>query len=164
MIQAGDGFIVRAFAGPGIDLFTVTRTAFEASQEAFVPGLAKRVDMVQVGDDIARVYRAGCGGPFATMTACTLGAEPLEEWLGESGEILRRHYPAAHGTGLTIVYERRETMCGQQMPRRVVLSWGKAESKMVIFTAGCKPCDGLPKELSSDHEPAVDEQRIPVER
>ncbi|MCU0663764.1 MAG: hypothetical protein MUC50_15725 [Myxococcota bacterium] len=148
MIQAGNSFLVRAFAGPGIDLFTVVRTPKTSTQQAHVPGLAQRIDMREVGDDIGRVYRSGCPGPASSTTTCPSEGETLEETRDGSGELIRRSYPQAHGAGLSILYEQREPLCGTSIPRRITLTWGQGKSRMVIFTADCKVRRDAPPELS----------------
>lgn len=148
MVQAGDSLMVRAFAGPGVDLFTVVRTPTQATQQAHVPGLAERVDMVQVGDDISRVYRSGCRGAAGAVTTCEAGGERLVETLDDQGRLASRSFPTVHSTGLSISYTQHERLCGRIIPRRITLAWGQGERHMVIFTASCQQRRALPRELT----------------
>ena len=89
MILADDAFIVRAFAGPGVDLFTVARSGDRHRSTLHIPALKDRIDIEKVGDDIARVYLSGCKPPPGaadqtpaspkSVRHCRFFGEPLTE-------------------------------------------------------------------------------------
>jgi hypothetical protein len=137
MILAGDSLIVRAFAGPGIDLFTVVRRGAEHAERAHVPGLEDRLDLAAVGGDIARCYLQGCRRPerkpVPGIVYCTFFDEPLfEEWDGD-GRLAARVFPKAHGIGLEIRYSEYREFGGRELAGRITLEWGSGATSLVIL-------------------------------
>jgi hypothetical protein len=136
MILAGDSLVVRAFAGPGIDLFTVIRRGAEHEERAHVPGLADRIDLAAVGADIARCYLAGCPRPGgeagAGPAACAFYGEPLFEERDGDGRLESRVFPEAHGIGLRVRYSGYRDFGGRELAGRISLEWGSGASSLVI--------------------------------
>jgi hypothetical protein len=133
MIVAGEAFLVKAFAGPGIDLFTVRRDGARHREEAHVPGLADKLDLERVGEDIARAYLGGCGVAEPGVTAeCTLFGEPLRERYDDRGRLVSRSFPAAHGIGLTVSYADYAERADRELAGTITLSWGTSGNEMVI--------------------------------
>jgi hypothetical protein len=133
MIVAGDALVVRAFAGPGVDLFTVVRRGAEHEEQAHVPGLASRLDLAAVGADIARCYLAGCGGPAPGTGSCTFFGEPLIEERDGEGRIVTRLFPEAHGIGLRVRYSEHREHAGHELAGRIALEWGSGSTSLVIL-------------------------------
>jgi hypothetical protein len=133
MILCGRALLVKAFAGPGIDLFTVRRDGAKHREEAHVPGLAERLDLTAVGADISRAYLPGCDAPVGEQRArCDFFGEPLSETYDAAGRVVMRSFPEAHGIGLTIAYEDYGSRAGRPLAARVVLRWGESGNEMVI--------------------------------
>jgi len=137
MILAGDALIVRAFAGPGIDLFTVVRRGIEHEEKAHVPGLSSRLDLAAVGADIARAYFPGCGtaaaGSAPATVECRFFGEPLLERGDGRGRVVERRFPEAHGTGLRVRYSEYREFAGGELAGRITLEWGAGENSLVIL-------------------------------
>jgi hypothetical protein len=133
MILRGQALLVKAFAGPGIDLFTVRRDGAKHGEEAHVPGLEERLDLAAVGADIARAYLPGCSAtPGEQSAQCTFFGEPLSETYDTAGRTISRRFPEAHGIGMTVDYEDYAVRAGRPLASRVVLSWGESGNEMVI--------------------------------
>jgi hypothetical protein len=131
LVLRGDALFVRAFAGPGIDLFTIRRNGARHEERAHVPGLERRVDLEKVGADIARCHYGGCaGGPGETR--CDFYGEPLIETRDQRGRLLERSFPRAHGTGLVVRYEEPRLVGGREVARRTTLSWGDGSNELLI--------------------------------
>ena len=62
MLREGETFMVRAFAGPGVDLFTVARRGALHKEILHIKALSGRMDISKIGEDIFRVYMNGCFG------------------------------------------------------------------------------------------------------
>jgi hypothetical protein len=133
MVLRGDAFLVKAFAGPGIDLFTVRRDGSRHAEEAHVPALADRLDLQRVGSDIARAYLAGCD-PLegAGEVECAFYGEPLLERYDDRGLLTERVFPEAHGIGLTVSYSDYSVRTGGRLAGAITLSWGESGNEMVI--------------------------------
>ena len=148
MILRGDAFVVRAFAGPGIDLFTVRRDGPRHVEQAHVPGLESRLDLAAVGADIARVYLPGCTAPkTGGERACAFGDEPLTEELDAEGRLVGRRFPAAHGIGVKVRYEEFETLAGLELARKITLSWGASANEMVIRLLSAERVEDIDADL-----------------
>jgi hypothetical protein len=136
MIIQGDQFIVKAFAGPGVDLFTVARSRGRSAQTLHIASLTDRIDIARVGEDIARVYLPGCVPSGARAKpgkkTCIFFGEPLTETYGQAGELARRRFPDAHGMGLTVTYDEYATAAESRLPRRITIEWGGSSNEMVI--------------------------------
>jgi hypothetical protein len=144
MLLAGDRLLVRAFAGPGVDLFTVVRDGAAHAETLQIPGLADRIDMQAVGADIARVYLGGCppraGGGEAS---CAFYGEPMAETYDAAGRLTARRFPEAHGVGLSVTYERFEPCAGAERAGDVTLRWGGSANEMTIHLAACEVMRGV---------------------
>lgn len=133
MIVRGEAFLVKAFAGPGIDLFTVRRDRDRHTEEAHVPGLGERLELEDVGSDIARAYLGGCGAPTGGgAVECAFYGEPLSEEYDDRGRLLSRDFPEAHGIGLTVGYEDYTERAGRELASEITLRWGTSGNEMVI--------------------------------
>jgi hypothetical protein len=145
MILAGDSLVVRAFAGPGIDLFTVIRRGAEHEERAHVPGLEDRVDLAAVGADIARCYLAGCGrrvgDPPPATADCLFFGEPLVERWGGDGRLAEREFPEAHGIGLEVRYSEYRDFGGLELAGRITLEWGSGANSLVIVLSEAETVD-----------------------
>lgn len=131
LVLRGDAFFVRAFAGPGIDLFTIRRNGARHEERAHVSGLERRVDLEKVGADIARCHYGGCqGGPGETR--CDFYGEPLIETRDQRGRLVERSFPRAHEIGLKVRYEEPRLVGGREVARRTTLSWGDGSNELVI--------------------------------
>ena len=146
MIRGGDAFLVRAFAGPGVDLFTVARDGKRHREEAHISALEERLDLEAVSMDIARAYLGGCerGGAKAE---CTFLGEPMIEEFDELGRLVSRRFPEAHGIGMRIVYEEYNDYLDGQAPWKIVLEWGEGKNRMVIKLLSVEPFDGSVDEV-----------------
>jgi hypothetical protein len=133
MIWRGDAFFVRAFAGPGVDLFTVVRDGATQRSALHLSGLGDRIDLEAVGADIARAYLGGCPAPAGGGAArCTFHGEPLEERYAPDGRLLERRFPTAHGIGVTIRYAEHRRSAARELAGRITLEWGDGGNSMVI--------------------------------
>ena len=139
MLLAGERLLVKAFAGPGVDLFTVVRDGAAHGERLHIKGLADRMDMAKVGADIARVYLGGCPHPAGAAEAtCAFYDEPMIESFDDGGRLVGRSFPQAHGIGLTVTYaEFAPFDCGERA-RRIVLRWGGSANEMVIRLVACE--------------------------
>lgn len=138
MLLAKDAFLVKAFAGPGVDLFTVVRHGARRKETLHISSLADRIDIQQVGGDIGRVYLSGCpadaerkpGGETDRTTqsvSCSFYGEPLIEVFDPAGRLISRRFPEAHGVGLAVAYDEFETHAGETLPSSITLTWGAAD-------------------------------------
>ena len=144
MILAGDSFLVKAFAGPGIDLFTVKRDGARHVEAAHVPGLADRLDLELVGADIARAYLGGCGAlAGGGSVECVFYGEPMREQYDDRGRLLSRTFPAAHDIGLTVSYTDYSERAGRELAGAITLSWGESDNEMVIHLLDAQLLEGF---------------------
>jgi hypothetical protein len=140
MILSGqEALFVKAFAGPGIDLFTVARQGKRHHEELHIREIAARMDITKVGADIARVYLGGCDKKALKKATCSFYGEQLQEEMDDSQRLMTRFFPDAHGVGLHINYKEYKSRCGKPMPTRIELAWGEGKSKMVILQVACEP-------------------------
>jgi predicted exporter len=142
MILAGDSFVVKAFAGPGVDLFTVVRSGAKHREELHIPSLKDRIDVSAVSEDIARVYLGGCKKPRSPCEAqCDFYGEGMIEVTDAHGRLTERRFPEAHGIGMTIRYEEYTDYSGRLEPAKISLAWGKSTNLMVIRLLTLDPLD-----------------------
>jgi hypothetical protein len=140
MIRAGDAFLVKAFAGPGVELFTVIRNGAAHREILHIPGLEGKIDMAAVGEDIARVYLGGCARPAGKGDAeCELAGEKMIETYGAGGDLAQRRFPQAHGIGLLVTYEGWADWSGARLAGKVTLVWGQGRGTMIIRLLACEP-------------------------
>jgi len=140
MLHAGERLLVKAFAGPGVDLFTVVRDGAAHSERLHVAGLADRIDMERVGADIARVYLGGCPRPAdrAAEATCDFYGEPMTEGFDSAGRLISRRFPEAHGIGLDVTYDDFSLFACGERARRITLKWGVSRNEMVIRLVACE--------------------------
>lgn len=144
MLLAGERLYVRAFAGPGVDLFTVARDGAAHREELHLEGLADRIDMAKVGADIARAYLGGCPPPpGAGEVECRFEGEPMAEAYDARGRLTARRFPEAHGVGLTVTYDGFTACPGGERAGAVTLRWGGSGNEMVIRLAACEVIEGV---------------------
>jgi hypothetical protein len=143
MLLAGERLLVKAFAGPGVDLFTVVRNGAAHGERLHIAGLADRIDMVKVGADIARVYLGGCAKPAAgaSEATCDYYGEPMIERFDAGGRLIERSFPQAHGIGLTVTYAELEPFACGERSRHITLKWGGSKNEMVIRLVACEILD-----------------------
>ena len=128
-----DALFVKAFAGPGVDLFTIIRKGAEHREVLHIPAIAKKMDMAAIGADIARVYLGGCPPPNRPdEVSCHLLDDKMIERYGPDELLEARDFPNAHDIGVHIAYEDYSEMNGTQMATRITLTWGNSQNRMVI--------------------------------
>ncbi len=155
MLLFDNAYIVKAFAGPGVDLFTVARSGDRHRETLHLKALAGRMDVSKIGEDIFFIYTKGCvashsGGGTGTAD-CLCAGQRLEETFDASGRTMKRVFPDAHGIGLTIRYEDYRSMAGRMMPGTVVLEWGgDAGRSLVIKTASAEAASPEDEETVED--------------
>ena len=141
MVQEGEAFLVKAFAGPGVSLFTAARDRERHKEVLHIGSLADRLDVAKIGADIFRVYMTGCehSADSAETVVCTAHGEALEDTFDTAGMLTERHLPNAHGIGLTVRYLKYEPRAGRILPVHIELQWGRSEDrKMVIRTVSAE--------------------------
>ena len=140
MLLVGERLLVKAFAGPGVDLFTVVRDGAAHGERLHVAGLADRIDMEKVGADIARVYLGGCPGADAGAgeATCAFYGEPMAERIDGAGRLVARRFPQAHGIGLDVTYDDFSLFACGERARRITLKWGVSRNEMVIRLVACE--------------------------
>ncbi len=144
MILKDNSFLVKAFAGPGIDLFTVVHQGRFHAEKLHIPGLGDKIDLARVGADIARVYLGGCDSPKRHhQIVCDFFGEKMIEKLGSDGQLVERVFPEAHGIGLTIRYTEYSNWSGRSMPAKIILTWGDKSNRMVIRLIALEASDGI---------------------
>jgi hypothetical protein len=148
MLLSEERLLVRAFAGPGVDLFTVVRDGAAHREELHIASLADRIDMAAVGADIARVYLGGCGAPSGGGEAsCAFYGEPMIEVRDAASRLEERRFPEAHGVGLTVTYRDFTACAGSERAGDISLRWGGSANEMTIHLVAC--------EVRKDVDPAV---------
>ena len=145
MILQGDAFVVRAFAGPGVSLFTVTRDGDKHTEKAHVPGLNNKLNLESVGLDIARAYFAGCpGSSSGEITKCTILGQIAHETHAPNGDLLTRRFPSAYKDGLLIEYLDYTKKMDRRWAKRIHLKWSGKENEMEIFLLTVEPTSSTP--------------------
>jgi len=148
MVLGEDAFLVKAFAGPGVDLFTVVRNGARRRDELHMPALEGRIDLEAVGDDIARVYLRGCAPPAGAAAArCDFHGEPLEEDYDAEGRTIERRFPKAHGIGVRVTYRELSRRLGETVAGRIELRWGAGGNRMAIVLVDAQRLDRSALEL-----------------
>ncbi len=144
MIFTGEALLVKAFAGPGVDLFTVVREGAHRFEELHIPALADKIDITAVAADIARAYLGGCEGSYTGgETSCDFFGEPMIETYDQTGHRARRRFPKAHGIGLLIEYKDFKEFSGQDRASRITLVWGESPNRMVILLVALENLDSV---------------------
>jgi hypothetical protein len=145
MLLAGERLLVKAFAGPGVDLFTVVRDGAAHGERLHIKGLSDRIDMAKVGADISRVYLGGCKGPAGGggEATCDFYGEPLTERFDAAGRLVGRSFPQAHGIGLDVTYDDVAPFACGERARRITLRWGGSRNEMVIRLVACDRIEGV---------------------
>ena len=149
MVLFEDAFYVKAFAGPGVELFTIARDRDRRVDILHIEGLEEQIDIKRVGDDIHRVYLEGCGPVEpASVSSCTVDNESIEERFDAQGNLIQRTFPAAHGIGLTVTYSGYKDWDGRSLPKKTTLEWGGGgRREMVIVMLSVAPADGEEKSV-----------------
>jgi hypothetical protein len=140
MLLAGERLLVKAFAGPGVDLFTVVRDGAAHGERLHIAGLADRIDMAKVGADIARVYLGGCAKPAvgASEAPRDFYGEPMIERFDAGGRLVERSFPQAHGIGLDVTYDDFAPFACGERARHIILKWGGSRNEMAIHLVACE--------------------------
>jgi hypothetical protein len=137
MMRSKDAYVVQAFAGPGVDLFTVARVKERHKETLHIKALADRIDVTKIGDDIYRVYMDGC--PVMNNLAakrqvtCVLNGQRAVESFDDASQLTERSFPDAHGIGLTIRYRDYQSTVGGHLPSRIELSWGNSPDRLMVI-------------------------------
>lgn len=148
MLLGSDAFLVKAFAGPGVDLFTVVRNGEDQREDLHIAELADRIDVKAIGEEIARIYLGGCPARSSGEEAgCELFGQRMTEAYGPDGRLLERRFPDAHGVGLVVRYEDYRVLSGRSVPKRIVLSWGKGDNRMEISLAGLETVEAVDPDI-----------------
>lgn len=133
LLVHGSALLVKAFAGPGVDLFTVVRNGKQHREELHLQGLEKKMDLVAVGADIARVYLGGCGGGGqGDQVTCDFFGEQMVEIYGANNRLTARRFPEAYRVGLHIQYSQYTSKSGRMVPQKITLTWGDGDTRMEI--------------------------------
>ena len=138
MIHRDEAFYVKAFAGPGVDLFTLVRDGAWHREELHIPGLKDKIDLHLVSESIAKVYLGGCvpvSGPGET--ACDFYGERMVETYRSGGGLVRREFLSESQGALTIRYRESDSCGGYLVPKRIELTWGEGDVSMVIRLVAC---------------------------
>ncbi|MDJ0766098.1 MAG: hypothetical protein QNJ97_24155 [Myxococcota bacterium] len=139
LILSSDTLLVKAFAGPGVDLFTVVRGAQGHCEALHLPGLKDKIDIQAVAGDIARAYLGRCvNSDRPGKKTCQFLDEPMVEIADDKGRIIERRFPKAHGIGLTVRYEDFRAYRDRIEPTKVTLTWGKSKNRMIIRVVDLK--------------------------
>ncbi len=140
MIQKKDAYIVKAFAGPGVDLFTIARKAERRKDTLDLKMLANKLDVSKIGDDILRIFMDGC--PFSAKTkettACIVTAQKIIEKRDQEGRLTERRFPDAHTIGLNITYKDYSSFKNIALPAQIELQWGDGTRQMIIRTVSAE--------------------------
>ncbi len=150
-------YVVQAFAGPGVDLFTIARDRDRHKETLHLKSLADKIDAVKIGEDIHRIYLPTCPviGENAKppQVSCMLCGERAEDIYDASGRLTKRHFPDAHGIGLDIRYlDYQSTQVGPA-PFRIELRWGDNSNRLMVIRV-------VSSELSSDADPQIFEDAL----
>ena len=139
MILKKDAFFVKAFAGPGVDLFTLAREGAWHREELHIASLADTIDLELVSDSIARVYLGACVGASPSgRVSCDFHGEEMTEHYNAEGQLARRVFPNALSRQLVIDYQEYSTYFGRALPRKIQLVWHEGEITMVIRLVACE--------------------------
>jgi hypothetical protein len=139
MMRIKGAYVVQAFAGPGVDLFTVARVGDRHRETLHIKALADKIDVVKIGDDIYRVYMDGC--PVMKTLAdnrqvsCLLHGQRARESYDADSHLIERSFPKAHGIGLTIRYLEYKSTEGGLLPSRIELRWGNNPDRLMVIRA-----------------------------
>jgi hypothetical protein len=138
MILKKDAFFVRAFAGPGVDLFSLVREGTWHREELHIGSLKGKIDLNLVSASIAKVYLGGCPGaaPGGEAT-CDFYGEKVAESYGAEGELVTRRFSSAERGELVISYREFDSCRGRSMAKKIVLTWQKGGISMVIRLVAC---------------------------
>lgn len=147
MILSKNAFLVKAFAGPGVDLFTVVRDGERHQEILHLDALADRIDVTRIGEDIRRTYLAWCPGQAAPQQWCTANGEQLVVSTNSEGQVTRKHFPAAHGVGLYVTYKDTLQVAGRALPKRIQLVWGDGTFRMLILLTEAERVTDLPADF-----------------
>jgi hypothetical protein len=148
MILKKGAFFVKAFAGPGVDLFTLVREGAWHREELHLAALKDKIDLNLVSASIAKVYLGGCpGAKPGGEAACDFYGEEVVESYGAKGELVTRRFSSAEQGALVIRYREFDSCPGRSMAKKIVLTWQKGEITMVIRLVAC--------DLQSHVEPGI---------
>lgn len=142
MILSGAAFVVKAFAGPGVDLFTIARHKDRHKETLHISALSDRLDVAKIGADIFRVYMEGClisDDAKPSEAHCLLHGQRVSESYDAKQRLIERRFPDAHGIGLNVRYLNYRTIAGRLLPMRMELRWGERTDRlMIIHTASAE--------------------------
>ncbi len=147
MILTKEAFLVKAFAGPGVDLFTVVRDRERHREVLHLDSLADRIDVTRIGEDIRRIYLAWCPGETKPQQWCSVNGEQLVVSTNPQGRVSRKHFPSAHGVGLYITYKDTIRVADRELPKRIELVWGDGTFRMVILLTAAERVTDLPADF-----------------
>jgi hypothetical protein len=127
--------LVKAFAGPGVDLFTVARDGNWHREVLHLSGLENKIDMTLVADSIFRVYMAPCPKIAGRdLAVCERGGEQMEEYFDSAGRLTRRLFDPAK---IEIRYQNYQPWCGQMLPEKISITWSDNLHGIEIHLADC---------------------------
>jgi hypothetical protein len=133
MILQGQGFLVRAFAWPGLGLFTVARNGESHDERAHLPGLEGRLDLDAVGMDITRTFLGGCDPPLdGGDVECLLLGQVMVEVYDEGGRRLSRLFPDAYEGGFRVSYRDHAMRFDRWWALEIELEFGDSGNGMVF--------------------------------
>ncbi|MCP4199265.1 MAG: hypothetical protein GY762_19135 [Proteobacteria bacterium] len=138
MILKKGAFFVKAFAGPGVNLFTLVREGTWHREELHIGSLKGKIDLDLVSASIAKVYLGRCAGAAPdSETACDFYGEKMVETYGDEGELVTRQFFSEERGDLVIRYSELISCGGGLVPKKIVLTWQKGEITMVIRLVAC---------------------------
>ncbi len=148
MILKKEAFFVKAFAGPGVDLFTLVRDGAWHREELHIGSLKDRIDLRLVSESIAKVYLGGCGGNGPPgETTCDFYGETMLETHGSGGALVRREFSSEQEGSLVIRYQEFHSCSGHSLPKQIALTWEKGNISMVIRLVACETLSHLEPDL-----------------
>lgn len=151
MIHRKDGYIVQAFAGPGMDLFTVARSGGQHKEILHIQALSNKIDVSKIGEDIFCIYMEGCPSDSPVTgteeISCVREGRRLTENFNPDGRLVARQFPDAHGIGLSIQYSGYNPLAGRWIPTRIALRWGDFAQSLTIQTVSAEGVEAAESEV-----------------
>lgn len=148
-------FRVSANLPVGPKLFDIARLAGHWESKIYLPDAASRVDPLEIGRSVERIYFIEGRGPLAFSGGAWVSRQPLNEEDVDAVEVwhntddlavFRKRFFRKDQMVLEIVYDQRQVMQGQLIARRVVLTDVRGFSLELAVT-DYQPGFAVPDEL-----------------
>ncbi len=136
-------FRVSANAPVGPKLFDVARLAGRWESRIYLPDVAARVDPLEIGRSVERIYFVEGRGPLKFSEGAWVSRQSLAEEDVDAVEVwhdaddlavFRKRFFRKDRMVLEIVYDQRQVMQGQLIARRVVLTDARGFSLELAVT------------------------------